>query len=121
MVMPASACPALQRRAAQSVDSVSHNSGESEKAIPVSRRWSGSPLKFNHFVHWPIANLPVNFMQIRSGVFAKVADKQTKGQTDRQRRKHNLHGEVITCILKCYGVNQCCISKDKDKQIPCKM
>jgi len=31
-------------------------------------------------------------MQIRSGVFAKVANKQTKGQTDRQRRKHNLHG-----------------------------
>jgi len=49
MAMPASACRALQRHAAQSVD-ISFRISQwwrIRKTIPISRRWSGSPSKFN--------------------------------------------------------------------------
>ena len=52
--------------------------------------WPGSPLKFNHFFHWPIANLPWKFHASLFGSFyAKLlADRQT----DKQRWLHILLG-----------------------------
>jgi len=45
--------------------------------IPVSRRWLGSPPKFNHLFIGPLLTFPDNFMQSHLEVFHKVANKQT--------------------------------------------
>jgi len=50
--------------------------------IPIRIR---SATKIYSFVHWPIASVTENFMEIRSGVFAQLI-------TNKQRRKHNLLG-----------------------------
>jgi len=42
-----------------------------KKTIRVSRRWSGSPPKFNRLFAGPLPIFPENFMQIRSEVFAQ--------------------------------------------------
>jgi len=55
--------------------------------LPVS--WSrslsisGSPYKFNHFVHWPTANFPWKFHANPSGSFCAklLTDRQTNRQT----------------------------------------
>jgi len=77
MAMPASACPALQRRAAQSVDTTFRISQQwqIQKTILVFERWPGSPPKFNR----PIANLPC---KLHSNPFESfcaklLTDKQT--------------------------------------------
>jgi len=41
------------------------------KTIPVSRRWSGLPPKFNHLFNGPLPTFRENFMQIRLEVFAQ--------------------------------------------------
>jgi len=59
-----------------------------KKTISVSRRWSGSQPKFNHYLFiGPLPTFPRNFIQIHSEVFfcAKLL-------TDKQRWKHILLG-----------------------------
>jgi len=53
--------------------------------IPVSRRWSGSPLKFNHLFIGQLQTFRENFMQIRFEFFLlKIANRRA----NRQRRSH---------------------------------
>ena len=80
MAMPAGACPTLQRRTAQSVDTTFRISQwwRIRKTIPVFRRWSGSPPKFNHLFTGPLPTFPENLHANPLGrFFRKVANKQT--------------------------------------------
>ena len=54
-----------------SVNHFPHHQWRIRKTIPVSRRWSGSPPKFNNLFVGPLPTFPKNFMQIPSEVFAQ--------------------------------------------------
>ena len=60
--------------------------------LPVLRygSGSGSPPKFNHLFIGQLKTFAENFMQIRSNVLRKVANRQTNRQTNKQRRLHIL-------------------------------
>jgi len=73
MAMPAGACRALQRRAAQSVDTIFlfPNSDESGKQYLYPDGDPDRYQKFNHLFTGPLPTFHENFMQIRSEVFAQ--------------------------------------------------
>jgi len=50
-----------------------------------ARLTSYAPPKFNHLFTGQLPTFAENFMQIRSEVFAQVANRQTDRQTDKQR------------------------------------
>ena len=90
MAMTASACRAVQRRAAQSVDTAFRISQQwrIRKTIPVSKRWSGSPPKFNQLF---------NTNPLGSFCAKLLRDKQTNNDENITSL-----AEVIIIIVKCH-------------------
>jgi len=94
MPMSASEWPALQRRAAQSIDTTFRISlyWRIRKTIPVSRRWSRSPSKFSRLFTGPLRTFTVTSCKSVWKFLRKVANRQADRQTDQQWRKHYLLG-----------------------------
>jgi len=67
------------------------------QTVPVSRWWSRSMPKFNHFVKWPIANLTWKF---HANVFWSFCAKLL---TDKQWRLHILLGGGEDITLRMTG------------------
>jgi len=116
MAVPASACRALQRRAAQSVDTTFRISQQWQlrTTIPVCRRWSSSPPKLSPFSTGPLPTFSENFMQIRSVVLAPSCyNKQTNNNKNItslaeviRRPIPGKHGEMIKDIAKSFCLSQ---------------
>ena len=88
MAMPASACPALQRRAAQSVViplSVSPNSDESGKQ---SLYPDGDPDRHQNLIACSTIRCQPS-LKISCKSIRKMLRKVANSQTGKQRRKHN--------------------------------
>jgi len=91
MAMTASACPALQRRAAQLVDTTFCIPQYSDESGKQSLYPDGDPDRHQNLISCSLAHYQPSLKILCKSV-RKFLCKVTNGQTDKQRRLHNLLG-----------------------------